>query len=99
MPSYEDIVLGDRDRLVVQLRHHGAHDGVTGSCHQLLLDGRKSLLVDCGLFQGAETAEAGGDDDNRHRVIFGPCRSGQFGPLRHPDAPSARGHPPGARRA
>jgi len=70
MPSYEDIVLGDRDRLVVQLRHHGAHDGVTGSCHQLLLDGRRSLLVDCGLFQGAETAEAGGDDDDRHRVTF-----------------------------
>lgn len=70
MPNYEEIVLGDRDRLAVQLRHHGAHDGVTGSCHQLLLDGRRSLLVDCGLFQGAEVAEAGGDDDDRHRVTF-----------------------------
>jgi len=70
MQEYEGIALGDRDRMVVQLRHHGGHDGVTGSCHQLLLDGRKSLLVDCGLFQGAETAEAGGDDDDRHRVTF-----------------------------
>lgn len=33
--------------MVVWLRHHGAHDGVTGSCHELMLDGRKSMLVDC----------------------------------------------------
>ncbi len=32
--------------------HHGGHEGVTGSCHQVLLDDRRSLLVDCGLFQG-----------------------------------------------
>ncbi len=37
-----------------QFIHHGAKDGVTGSCHQLLLDEHTSLLVDCGLFQGAE---------------------------------------------
>lgn len=41
------------------LHHHGAVDGVTGSCHQLLADGR-SILVDCGLFQGAETSADGG---------------------------------------
>jgi len=39
--------------------HHGARDGVTGSCHQLFVEGRNSLLVDCGLFQGAETAPDG----------------------------------------
>ena len=42
------------------LRHHGAIDGVTGSCHQLLLADGRSILVDCGLFQGAETSADGG---------------------------------------
>ena len=42
------------------LRHHGAIDGVTGSCHQLLLADGRSILVDCGLFQGAETSAGGG---------------------------------------
>lgn len=34
--------------------HHGALHGVTGSCHQLVLDSDRSLLVDCGLFQGKD---------------------------------------------
>lgn len=38
----------------MQVVHHGALDGVTGSCHQLLLDETRSLLIDCGLFQGAD---------------------------------------------
>jgi metallo-beta-lactamase family protein len=38
----------------VQILHHGAAEGVTGSCHQLILDTEHSLLVDCGLFQGGE---------------------------------------------
>lgn len=42
------------------LQHHGAVDGVTGSCHQLLLADGRSILVDCGLFQGAETSADGG---------------------------------------
>lgn len=37
--------------------HHGAVSGVTGSCHQFKLNSGESLLVDCGMFQGAE-AEA-----------------------------------------
>lgn len=40
------------------ITHHGGATGatgVTGSCHRLALDGGESLLVDCGLFQGAET--------------------------------------------
>ena len=41
------------------LRHHGAVDGVTGSCHQLLLTDGRSILVDCGLFQGAEISADG----------------------------------------
>ncbi len=38
------------------IQHHGATGGVTGSCHQLLMDAEHSLLIDCGLFQGAETS-------------------------------------------
>lgn len=38
--------------------HHGAREGVTGSCHQLFWEKGKSLLVDCGTFQG--------DDARRH---------------------------------
>jgi metallo-beta-lactamase family protein len=38
----------------MKLKHHGAHQGVTGSCHQLFWSDRQSLLVDCGIFQGDE---------------------------------------------
>lgn len=38
------------------LSHHGDTRGVTGSCHQLHLDPSTSLLIDCGLEQGAEAA-------------------------------------------
>ncbi|MFK0095482.1 MBL fold metallo-hydrolase RNA specificity domain-containing protein [Pseudomonas sp. NPDC090592] len=38
------------------LSHHGGTRGVTGSCHQLHLGPSTSLLVDCGLEQGAEAA-------------------------------------------
>jgi metallo-beta-lactamase family protein len=41
------------------IQHHGATRGVTGSCHQLFWSGGRSVLVDCGLFQGAETAPDG----------------------------------------
>ena len=43
--------------------HHGAVDGVTGSCHQLTLSDGQSVLVDCGLFQGAETSVDGATVD------------------------------------
>lgn len=39
--------------------HHGAITGVTGSCHQLQMDDEHAPLIDCGLFQGAETSSAG----------------------------------------
>ncbi|MBB1427350.1 MBL fold metallo-hydrolase [Shewanella sp. SG44-2] len=54
----------------MQIIHHGAVNGVTGSCHQLDVNNYNnnnshdhgngnnisSYLIDCGLFQGAETA-------------------------------------------
>ena len=39
---------------VVDIAHHGAVNGVTGSCHQLFWAPGRSVLIDCGLFQGAE---------------------------------------------
>lgn len=46
------------------ISHHGAVDGVTGSCHQLHLADGQSVLVDCGLFQGAETSGEGAGAGN-----------------------------------
>ncbi|MBN8486306.1 MAG: MBL fold metallo-hydrolase [Burkholderiales bacterium] len=43
----------------MQILHHGATRGVTGSCHQLKAACGRSVLVDCGLFQGAETSTDG----------------------------------------
>jgi len=40
---------------MVTITHHGAVNGVTGSCHQLTLESGEALLVDCGMFQGAES--------------------------------------------
>ncbi|WP_107851127.1 MBL fold metallo-hydrolase [Oceanimonas marisflavi] len=37
----------------VEIIHHGAVQGVTGSCHELRANGA-GILVDCGLFQGRE---------------------------------------------
>ncbi|WP_028469774.1 MBL fold metallo-hydrolase [Neptunomonas japonica] len=41
---------------MVSIQHHGAVQGVTGSCHQMTLSSGEALLVDCGMFQGAESA-------------------------------------------
>ncbi len=38
------------------LSHHGGHQTVTGSCHQLHLDAATSVLIDCGLAQGKDAA-------------------------------------------
>jgi metallo-beta-lactamase family protein len=70
VPEYEQIRLDGKEKMVIGLRHHGAREGVTGSCHQLLLDGKKSLLIDCGLFQGAETVEEAGTDADPHHIDF-----------------------------
>lgn len=40
---------------MIKIKHHGATTGVTGSCHELVLDKKTSVLIDCGMFQGAES--------------------------------------------
>ncbi|WP_199671159.1 MBL fold metallo-hydrolase [Salinibius halmophilus] len=40
--------------MAINILHHGAASGVTGSCHELQLSTGRSLLIDCGLFQGSE---------------------------------------------
>ena len=42
---------------MLNIIHHGGATGVTGSCHQLILNSEHSLLIDCGLFQGEDAAE------------------------------------------
>jgi len=44
---------------ILMIKHHGAVNGVTGSCHELVCDDEHSVLIDCGLFQGAETSGKG----------------------------------------
>ncbi|MFD1215438.1 MBL fold metallo-hydrolase RNA specificity domain-containing protein [Microbulbifer celer] len=51
------------------ITHHGAVNGVTGSCHQLFADDNNSILIDCGLFQGAETSP-GGRGQNSLEIEF-----------------------------
>ena len=51
-----------------EIIHHGAVRGVTGSCHELRLlpssaNRQFAILVDCGLFQGAETSGTGAGRD------------------------------------
>ena len=41
----------------MDILHHGAVNGVTGSCHELLINEQTSVLVDCGLFQGEDSKE------------------------------------------
>ena len=50
--------------------HHGAVTGVTGSCHQLKVGSDCSVLVDCGLFQGAEIDDNKGSNDNPLIIDF-----------------------------
>src|SRR5690554_3427288 len=48
-----------RDMSYPEILHHGAVNGVTGSCHELRLDADRGILIDCGLFQGAEVSHGG----------------------------------------
>ena len=43
--------------IIMQIKHHGAVNGVTGSCHQLIINDNNSILIDCGLFQGEDSHE------------------------------------------
>ncbi|MCG3169200.1 MAG: Ribonuclease [Pseudomonadales bacterium] len=50
------------------IMHHGAVRGVTGSCHELRLGAPEqpdapAILIDCGVFQGAETSGEGAGSD------------------------------------
>ena len=52
--------MGPTERKPMNILHHGGRFGVTGSCHELQMGSAASLLIDCGLRQGAEAAgEAG----------------------------------------
>ncbi|WP_447955859.1 MBL fold metallo-hydrolase RNA specificity domain-containing protein [Vreelandella sp. EE7] len=42
---------------MLDITHHGGAKGVTGSCHQLIVNSENSLLIDCGLFQGEDARE------------------------------------------
>lgn len=55
---------------VVDIAHHGAVNGVTGSCHQLFWAPGRSVLIDCGLFQGAE-ADSGAANQKIHFSLRG----------------------------
>ena len=48
--------------------HHGAADGVTGSCHRLQIASDRALLVDCGIFQGQDAEHL--DNIEQHTVRF-----------------------------
>ncbi len=49
----------------MQLIHHGGKNTVTGSCHELAF-GDRSILIDCGLFQGPETDASTGSFSLEH---------------------------------
>lgn len=50
---------------MIDIFHHGAIEGVTGSCHELRV-GQAGLLIDCGLLQGNEARGAA----NAERIDF-----------------------------
>ena len=60
MPSSAPV--GRTSRHTNTIHHHGGAQGVTGSCHELVLGPDASLLIDCGLFQGEDAAPRGGAD-------------------------------------
>jgi len=56
----------------MNILHHGAVNGVTGSCHELRYGSQsksgitdlRGILIDCGLFQGAETSGKGASENH-----------------------------------
>lgn len=52
------------------IEHHGAKDGVTGSCHQLHMNASTSVLIDCGLFQGNDASLPGGAGEGQLAIEF-----------------------------
>ncbi len=41
----------------MKIIHHGVAKGVTESCHELWIDDARSVLIDCGLFQGYDVSK------------------------------------------
>jgi metallo-beta-lactamase family protein len=76
--------------------HHGAVDGVTGSCHELMLGDGRSVLIDCGLFQGAETASDGSGADRPGSTSGGSDPGADPDPCAHRPR-RATAAPPGRR--
>ncbi|MEB0120476.1 MBL fold metallo-hydrolase [Pseudomonas sp. CCI1.2] len=56
--------------LFPEIIHHGATQGVTGSCHQLFADADHSFLVDCGLFQGSDVSSGNEAAAAQSAVLF-----------------------------
>ncbi|MGM0767034.1 MAG: MBL fold metallo-hydrolase RNA specificity domain-containing protein [Pseudomonadota bacterium] len=52
---------------MIDIHHHGATTGVTGSCHELTV-GAAGVLIDCGLFQGEEKGH--GSDAHNLAIDF-----------------------------
>lgn len=63
-------VLGITMQALANVIHHGAKNGVTGSCHQIFIDPHNSFLIDCGLFQGAETSPEGRASSEQLSIEF-----------------------------
>ena len=62
----------------LQIFHHGAKEGVTGSCHEVRLPSGAGMLVDCGMFQGNEK-----DVENRTRNDENPTHDPIDFPIGH----------------
>jgi metallo-beta-lactamase family protein len=53
---------------MIQIFHHGATQGVTGSCHELVYTQSKSVLIDCGIFQGDDYSSHGRNSANADKL-------------------------------
>ena len=62
VPCWPASGVGNKEVVMINISHHGAVSGVTGSCHELsIIPSDRSnpsacILIDCGLFQGADAA-------------------------------------------
>lgn len=59
---------------MIEIKHHGAVSGVTGSCHELVV-GNSGILIDCGLFQGEETSKGASASDLSIEFPIGHIRA------------------------
>ncbi|RUO49333.1 MBL fold metallo-hydrolase RNA specificity domain-containing protein [Pseudidiomarina donghaiensis] len=51
--------------------HHGAGEGVTGSCHEFFMSAQASVLIDCGMFQGPDAFAFGAGSGSDSGSGFG----------------------------